>query len=274
MMEYFTADDGARIAYRDTGSGQPLICLSGLTRNSADFDYLAPHLDGVRMICMDYRGRGASDWSGAASYTVLREAQDVIGLYTHLGLASAPILGTSRGGLVALMLAAMAADRVAGVCFNDIGPEVESVGLGRISDYIGRNPRAKTHAEAAAALAHSMTGFANVPENRWLQEARRHYTETPEGLKINYDPALRDAFLAAYEVEQPDIWPLYDLLAAKPVALIRGANSDLLSPRVVAQMARRHPGMIHAEVPDRAHVPFLDEPEALAAIRAFLAEVQ
>lgn len=273
MMEHFTAADGARIAYRDEGKGPPLLCLAGLTRNASDFDYLAPHLPGIRMICMDYRGRGASEWTGADTYTLPQEAQDAVGLLDHLGLGAVPILGTSRGGLIGMVLAATVPDRVAGLCLNDVGPEIARPGLERIFDYVGRNPAAKTHEEAAAALARSMAGFEGVPEARWLEEARHHFVATPEGLKINYDPALREAFLAAFEGPAPDLWPLFDALAGKPVALIRGANSDLLSPETAAEMRRRRPDLIFAEVPGRAHIPFLDEPESLAALRAFLGAV-
>lgn len=273
-LHQFTASDGARIAYRDEGTGLPLLCLSGLTRNGTDFDYLLPHLPPLRVVRMDYRGRGGSDWTGAKTYSVPREARDAVELLDHLGIARAAVLGTSRGGLIGMFLAATARDRLAGLCLNDVGPALELGGIGRIGDYVGRNPSARTLPEAAAALAATMEGFANVPESRWLEEAERHYTVTPEGLRINYDPELRGAFLAAMEGPAPDLWPLFDACAGMPVALIRGANSDLLSPAVAAEMARRHPGMILAEVPDRAHIPFLDEPESLAAITGWLAKVR
>lgn len=272
-MQHFTADDGARIAYRDSGRGQPLLCLAGLTRNASDFDYLAPHLSGVRMICMDYRGRGASDWTGADSYTVPREGADALELLDHLGLDGVPILGTSRGGLVGMFMGATAPERVTGLCLNDVGPVIGRAGLERIFEYVGRNPKAHSYDELAAALPRLMKGFENVPEGRWADEVRHHHVETAEGLKINYDPALRDAFLATFEAGDPDLWPLFDALAEKPLALIRGANSDLLTPEIAAEMRRRRPDMIFAEVPDRAHIPFLDEPEALKAIRAFLEAV-
>jgi len=276
-MQSFISDDGARIAYRDsvtdgdTDGGQPLLCLAGLTRSSTDFDYLAPHLPGVRMICMDYRGRGQSDWTGADSYSVAREARDAVLLLDHLGLERVPILGTSRGGLIGMALGASLPQRVAGLCLNDIGPVIEHAGLERIKDYIGRSPMAASHAELAAKLPGLMQGFANVPPDRWLDEARRHYAMTPEGLRITYDPALATAFIAAYGAETPDMWPLFEALADMPVALIHAANSDLLSRATVAEMRRRHPGLIHGDVADRAHIPFLDEPESLTVIRAFLA---
>jgi pimeloyl-ACP methyl ester carboxylesterase len=271
MTRTFAARDGARIAFDDQGSGLPVLCLPGLTRTMGDFGYLLPHLPPCRVIRMDYRGRGASQWTGAATYTVPQEAQDALALLDHLGVERAAVIGTSRGGLIGMLLAAMAKDRLRGLCLNDVGPEIHRPGLERIMDYVGRNPRARSHAELAAALPRNMPGFDGVPESRWLEEARLHYTETPEGLRITYDPALRDSFLAAFQGPPVDLWPLFDACAGLPLALIRGANSDLLSTTTTAEMRRRRPDMIFAEVPDRAHIPFLDEPQAVAAIRAFLA---
>lgn len=272
MTSFFTADDGARIAYTDSGAGRPLLCLAGLTRTGRDFDYVAAHLPGIRLICMDYRGRGDSAWTGADSYTVPREAQDAVQLLAHLGIARAPILGTSRGGLIGMALAATLPGLVAGLCLNDIGPKIEDAGLARIKDYVGLNPPWPDVAAAIDALAKGSIGFSDVPEGRWAADLSRHFTALPEGgFKINYDPALRDAVLAAFEAPMPDAWPLWDQIAADlPVAVIRGAGSDLLSAETVAEMARRRPGLITAEVPGRGHVPWLDEPEALSAIHAVL----
>ncbi len=269
MIEFFTADDGTKIAYRDSGKGMPLLCLAGLTRNMHDFDYLEPHLNGVRMICMDYRGRGASEYSGPDTYTIPQEAQDAVALLDHLGLGAVPILGTSRGGLIGMALAATVPGRIKALCLNDVGPVIEREGLDRIFDYVGRNPAAKTHEEMARLLAYS-PGFANVPHERWLQESEHHFKETADGLVIRYDPRLREPFVAAFDVDLPDGWPLFDALEGKPVALIRGANSDLLSFETAAEMQNRRPDIIFANVTDRAHVPFLDEPESLSAVRAFV----
>jgi len=267
---FFTAPDGTRLAYRDEGEGLPVLCLPGLTRTMGDFDYMRPHLPPCRLIRMDYRGRGESQWTGAATYTVPQEAGDALALLDHLGVDRAAVIGTSRGGLIGMVLAAMAKDRLRGLLLNDVGPVIHRPGLGRIFDYVGRNPSAKTHAALATRLPATMLGFANVPESRWLEEARLHYTQTPEGLRITYDPALREAFLAAFQGPEVDLWPLFDLLAGLPLALIRGANSDLLSQATADEMRARRPDMIFAQVPDRAHIPFLDEPESLAAIHAFL----
>ena len=209
-MPHFVAGDGAKIAYRDAGRGLPVLCLAGLTRSMDDFDYLAPHLPDLRLIRMDYRGRGQSDHTGAATYTVPQEAKDALALLDHLGIGKATLLGTSRGGLIGL----------------------------------------------------------------WLADARKHYDQTPDGLQIRYDPALREAFLAAFDGEAPDLWPLWRATEGLPVALIRGANSDLLSPDVAARMRSLRPDTIFAEVPDRAHVPWLDEPESLSVLRRWIAAIQ
>jgi pimeloyl-ACP methyl ester carboxylesterase len=265
----FRAEDGAMLAYSDTGTGLPLMCLPGLTRTMADFDYLVPHLPPLRLIRMDYRGRGASDWTGPATYTVEQEGRDALALLDHLGVARAAILGTSRGGLIGMVLGAVARDRLIGLCLNDVGPVVNRDGLTRILDYLGRNPAGKTHEDYAARLSRS-PGFAGVPMSRWLEEAQRLSVETPDGLRLRYDPALREAFLKGYEAPPVDLWPLFDALAGLPLALIRGANSDLLTVETADEMRRRRPDMAFATVPDRAHIPFLDEPEALALIRTFL----
>lgn len=266
-VQYFTADDGAHIAYRDAGEGVPVLALAGLTRTGRDFDYLAPHLSGVRLIRMDYRGRGASQFTGAASYTVPREGADALQLLDHLGLKKAAILGTSRGGLIGMYLAAVAHERLLGLCLNDVGPVLEKAGLVRIFDYVGRNPASKSLDDLAAKLPANMPGFEGVPASRWREEVERHYIESPKGVRINYDPALRESFLAAFQGDEvPTAWPLFEACAGLPLALVRGANSDLLSRAAAEDMRTRRPDMIFAEVPGRAHIPFLDEPEALAAI--------
>lgn len=269
-MEFFTASDGIKLAFRDEGGGSPLLCLSGLTRNSTDFDYVAPHLTGLRLIRLDYRGRGRSDWADYRTYTVMREAQDVIELLDHLGLERAAILGTSRGGLVAMILAATAKSRLSGVCLNDIGPELDPDGLKFIMTYLGRRPSQKTHEDAANARAQYMTGFANVPMRRWMEEVERFYPKTERGLGIDYDPALRKAVAEQARQETPDLWPLFDCFTGLPLALIRGAGSDLLPMQVAEKMHRRRPDMLFTNVPDRGHVPFLDEPESLDILTQFL----
>lgn len=270
-MPRFTTSDGLSLHYTDEGEGTPLLCLSGLTRDGRDFDFVAPHLDGVRLIRMDYRGRGQSDWGDHTTYQVPVEGRDALELLDHVGLDKAAILGTSRGGIIAMVLAATAKDRLTGVALNDIGPVIAEAGLKVIEGYLGKRPPWKTLSEAVAARRKAMTAFANLPEGRWEAEAERLYIETPDGLDLPYDAKLREAVLGGGAQPAPDLWPLYDALAGLPLCLIRGANSDLLDEETFAEMIRRRPDAVVAEVPDRGHIPFLDEPEALAALTKWLA---
>ena len=269
-MPRFTTSDGLALHYSDEGDGLPLLCLAGLTRDGRDFDFVALHLDGVRLIRLDYRGRGQSDWGDPATYQIPVEGRDAIELLDHLGIDTAAVLGTSRGGLIAMVLAATVKDRLRGVALNDIGPEIAPEGLEVIKGYLGRKPTLKTHEEVAAARAKMLTGFANVSPERWLREAQILFNETEDGLELTYDPRLRDAVLDGGAQPTPDLWPLFDALSGLPLACLRGANSDLLSPETFAEMKRRRPDMIAVEVADRGHIPFLDEPESLSALKRWL----
>lgn len=268
-MPQFTAADGTRLHFDDEGQGLPILALAGLSRNGRDFDHVASHLADCRLIRLDYRGRGRSDWADPATYTLQQEGADALALLDHLEVPAAAILGTSRGGLIGMGLAALAADRVLGLCLNDIGPEIGEAGLTKIKGYIGVTPPYRTYAEAAEARARTWTDFEAVPMARWLEEVEQHYEETPDGLRLRYDPALRDGVVAPV-AEPVDLWPFFDAAAKKPLALIRGANSDLLTRETADRMAERAPDMLRAEVPGRGHVPFLDENEAVATIRAWL----
>ncbi|MFC6688174.1 alpha/beta fold hydrolase [Jhaorihella thermophila] len=272
-MAEFTTSDGLRLYYEDDGTGQPVLCLSGLTRNARDFDFVAPHLRHARLIRMDWRGRGRSDFApDFMTYNVGREAMGALELLDHLGLERAVVLGTSRGGLVAMAMAATAPQRLAGVVLNDVGPVIEPGAIARIVDYVGRKPAFSDMEGAAQGLAaFHAAAFPGVPMDRWRHMAAAQYRATPEGLALNYDPRLRDALIAQAEAEPPpDLWPMFDALAPIPTGLIRGANSDLLAAETVAAMQARRPDLITAEVPDRGHAPFLDEPQSLDLIHRLL----
>lgn len=270
-MPRFTTPDGISLHYTDEGDRKPVLCLAGLTRNGADFDHVAPQLADHRMIRLDSRGRGISDWADPATYTIPQESADALALLDHLGLERAAILGTSRGGLIAMTLAVIAKDRLTAVCLNDIGPVIEQKGLDTIETYIGRTPPQKTYEEAARSRAILWRAFKDVPHERWLEEVKAHYEETPEGLALRYDPALGDVFRAGASSKSiPDMWPLFDAFEGLPLALIRGDGSEILSKETANEMARRRPDMIRAEVAGRGHVPFLDEPEAREAIARWL----
>ncbi|MGR3484616.1 MAG: alpha/beta fold hydrolase [Paracoccaceae bacterium] len=259
---------GVGLHFEDAGAGPAVLALSGLTRSTRDFDFVAPHLP-CRLIRMDTRGRGESDWADWRTYTVAQEAADALALLDHLGLERAAILGTSRGGLIAMWLAATAKDRLTGVALNDIGPVLDAAGLGAIADFIGKPPVATTLEGAAQGLA-AMPGF-DVPLERWRAHAANLLTPVEGALRLRYDPLLREAMLATPMPD--DLWGVFDAMDGLPLAAIRGANSDLLSAATFARMQARRPDMIAATVPGRAHVPFLDEAEALAALRAWVARL-
>jgi pimeloyl-ACP methyl ester carboxylesterase len=273
-MAYVTSADGLKLAYDVAGQGAALLCLPGLTRNMEDFEPICEAFaHRAQVIRMDFRGRGASDWGDPASYQVPVEAGDVVTLLDHLHLDRVTILGTSRGGLVALVLAAIARDRIAGVIFNDIGPEIMPEGLSYIMDYLGKPPKFCTLAEAAAALPrHYAPAFRDVPAENWAALARRIYREEGGQLVNRYDPKLREAVAPAFapDAVAPDLWPLFDALAGAPLGLIRGAGSNILSAQTAGEMRLRRPDMEYAELADRGHVPFLDEPPALAVIETVL----
>jgi pimeloyl-ACP methyl ester carboxylesterase len=274
-MQSFRAEDGARLAYRDEGDGLPLLALAGLTRDSRDFDYLAHHLPGnVRLIRLDSRGRGASDWTGPDTYTVAQEARDALALLDHLGLGRAAIVGASRGGLLGLVIAATAKHRLLGLCLNDIGPVIERDGLLRIGTHVGVEPAVPSLAEVADRMPAAMPGFDHVPPLRWQQETIRHYVQLDGHVGLTYDPALRQSFDAAMAAPLPELWPMFDACEGLPLALIRGARSDVLARDTAEEMCRRRPDLIFAEIPDRGHIPFLDEAEAVRAVRLWLGRIR
>ena len=271
-MSFVAAPDGTELHFDDQGAGVPVLCLPGLSRNMDDFlPVLRRFGDRARIIRMDFRGRGGSGWAPPETYSVPQEAADVVTLMDHLGLDRAAILGTSRGGLVAMMLAATAKPRLSGVFLNDVGPVVSPEGLDAIMDYLGKPPGFSGYAEAEAALART-PGFTDVPAESWAAHARALWTEGSDGLAIRYDPALREAVAPAFDTSQPapDLWPLFDAFEGLPLALLRGAASNILSAETAAEMRRRRPDMHFAELPDRGHVPFLDEPASVQLITRWM----
>ncbi len=277
-MARFTTSDGLSLHYEGQGDGPAVLCLAGLTRNIADFTYLVPHLPEHRVIRMDYRGRGQSEYAkDYMSYNILREGQDAIELMDHLGLERVTLMGTSRGGLIAMALSVTHPGRLNGVILNDIGPEVTDLGIQRIMEYVGKEPPFANLNEAALALqAGFAASFPDVPAARWREQAAFMWTDKPGGgVGLRYDAKLRDALIGQAGVgDVPDLWQLFDGLKDLPLATIRGANSDLFASDTFDKMARRHPDMIGVTVPNRGHVPFLDEPEALSAIHQLLEKIK
>lgn len=277
MTHHFRAADGRLLAYEDTGGDGPaIVCLAGLTRNSRDFGALARHLsDSFRVIRLDSRGRGKSEHAAdpLSEYTVPVEAGDAIALLDHLGLQRVALVGTSRGGILSMAIASGQPGRVSAIVLNDVGAVVEGRGLLRILATLGRQPRAATFAEAAADLAEAnRREFPDVAPAEWEDHARCIYDDADGRPVLSYDPHLRAAVAAAIDTGEGRVtlWPLFEALKTLPVLLVHGENSDILLKETVERMRQVHPGLEVLELPNRGHAPFLTEPPALDAIKAFL----
>jgi len=277
-------DENARLTLyaRDYGApfaGAPdVLCLHGLTRNSADFEGIAAHLSQhYRVVVADQRGRGLSQWDPEpARYNPGVYVQDMLGLLNHLGIARAAIIGTSMGGLMAMVMGMVARDRMSAVVINDVGPDIEAAGLARIAAYTGKTQPAATWADAAKTAEFiNAVAFPDYGADDWMAFARRLFIEKAGVPVPAYDPAIANGLKPQSDapVAPPDLWPMWDALQGLPVLAIRGGLSDLLSAQTLAKMAERHDGMIAVTVPNRGHAPMLDEPEAVAAIDAVLASL-
>ena len=279
---FVTAPDGLHLHVRCYGrasaAGTSVVCLPGLARTTADFDALATALsrDGShprRVIALDYRGRGLSQYdNNPANYSLPVELADVLAVVTALETLPAVFIGTSRGGILTMLLAAVRPSAIAGAVLNDIGPVIEPQGLMRIKSYVGKLPQPRTFEEGAEILRRLFhTQFPLLGPNDWLAAARRMFKEEDGQLVTTYDPRLATT-LAAVDLEQPvpTLWKEFDALTHVPVMVIRGANSDILSASTVAQMKARHPALETFEVPDQGHAPLLAEPDTVALIANFV----
>lgn len=273
-MKKFTTHDGLNLDYKIEGEGKPLLCLPGLTRDLYDFDELASAMQGeAQVIRLSMRGRGRSDWAqDYTSYNIVQEARDAVEFMDFLGLEKATIVGTSRGGFNAMILAATAPDRLAGVLLNDVGPELATNGMDKIMAYVGQTPKAQNLAALVAAMRADMgADFPDLTAEKWEVLARRWFNVSDNSVALSYDPGIGKAMHEQAKGEAPDLWGLFDLMAGVPLALLRGENSDLLSADTAAKMRARRPDMLYSEVPNRGHIPFLDEQESLEVIRKLLA---
>lgn len=259
------------------GEGETLLLMHGLTRNSADFEPLVPHLAGrYRLIVPDQRGRGLSEWDGdPANYRPDIYCADMVELLDGLGIERAGLIGTSMGGLMAMGMHAMQPARVSAIVLNDVGPALEPEGLARIQSYVGPGAAFASWRQAAERCAAiNASAFPGFTLSDWLAFAHRTCQQEADGtVRFAYDPVISESMKGDQPSTVPvDLWPLWDALSAVPLLVLRGALSDLLSAATVARMAQRHAGPFQTvEVPDRGHAPLLDEPAVLAALLPFLA---
>ena len=279
----WTTPDGVPLFARDypaagDQSRLPLLCLHGFTRNSRDFEDLAPLIarSGRRVIAMDMRGRGESGRDPKpANYHPRVYARDVLGFLAELEIGRAVFLGTSMGGLITLTVALLKPRVIAAGILNDIGPAVDPAGIARIQSYAGKQPAVRNWQDAADYVRD--INQAALPDYRtvdWERMARRTFCDGPDGPTLDYDPSIAAAPGAKTKTSSLIAWFAFRRLARRtPVLLIRGERSDILSASIADRMQRRAPRLHTAVVPGVGHAPTLAEPEALAAINAFLAAV-
>jgi pimeloyl-ACP methyl ester carboxylesterase len=282
---FVSAPDGLRLhvrAYGTPGAHRPVVCLPGLARTTDDFDALAAALarDPERpryVLAVDYRGRGESEYdTNPDNYNVATEIADLLAVLTALEIEPAVFVGTSRGGILAMVLATVRPAAIAGVVLNDIGPVIETKGLIRIKSYLGHLPQPKSLEDAADILRHLFSAqFTGLSADDWMTFAKRTFQEKNGSLTPRYDQKLATV-LQGIDMERslPALWKEFDALGSVPVMVIRGANSDVLSEQTVAEMQARRTDIDVLVVPEQGHAPLLAERDVIARIAEFAARCE
>lgn len=278
---FWSSRDGLKLHFRDypgNSDSPPVLCLPGLTRNARDFSHLAERLTGQwRVICPDLRGRGDSAYAkDSATYNPLQYADDLSLLLEAEGIERFVVIGTSLGGLLAMLLATGNSQRLAGVVLNDVGPEISSEGLERIRGYVGQGRSFPTWMHAARALEEGQGPvFPNYAIADWLAMAKRCMVVGGNGrIVFDYDMKIAEPFGQPGGEAGVDLWPAFEALDGRPVTVLRGELSDILSPAILKKMAKSLKDCEAVTVPQVGHAPMLDEPAAIAAIDRLLARVK
>jgi pimeloyl-ACP methyl ester carboxylesterase len=276
---FVTAQDGLRLHFRAYGArasgALPVVCLPGLARTAADFESLATTLSSDRQVlAVDYRGRGKSDYDhNPTNYNLQVELADLLAVLTAFGIGQAVFIGTSRGGILTMLLAVARPTAIAGCVLNDIGPVIELSGLMRIKSYVGKLPQPASFREAADALKQRFgSHFPKWDDADWLAFARRTFKEANGRIVADYDAKLA-TILDGITPERPlpPLWKEFDALARLPVMVVRGTNSDILSAATVEAMRARRRRLDVVEVADEGHTPQLTDPQTAGRIAAFIA---
>lgn len=279
---FVSAPDGLRLHARCYGArsapGVPVVCLPGLARTAADFEPLADALandadDPRRVIALDYRGRGLSDYDrDPANYNFQTELADVLAVVAALDCAPAIFVGTSRGGILAMLLAAVRPTAIAGVVLNDIGPVIEPKGLMRIKGYVGKLPQPRNFEEGAEILRRLFDAqFPKLTHDDWLAAARRNFKQENGALVPAYDVNLAKTMEGVdFERPLPPLWKEFDALGHVPLMVIRGEHSDILSAATVEAMRARRGALESLDVADQGHAPLLAEPDTIARVFDFV----
>ncbi len=274
---YWNSADGVKLHYRDHDGDRdrpPILCIPGLTRNARDFEPVADRYAGDwRVISIDLRGRGGSAFDpDPSNYKPMVYVADILKLLDQLGIADAVFVGTSLGGICTMALALGNSERIAGALLNDVGPVIDLAGIDRIAGYVGKETCFSGWDDAIdrmAARNHDI--YPDYGHAEWDRFVRRLAREDGDAIIFDYDMAIADNFESA--ASAPDVWPLYEALDGRPVTILRGELSDLLSAEVASRMASEISDVELVTVPRVGHAPSLDEPESLAAIDRLLSRV-
>jgi pimeloyl-ACP methyl ester carboxylesterase len=279
---FWSSRDGLKLHYRDYPGANPerppVICLHGLTRNARDFDELADRLSPAwRVLCPEMRGRGDSEYAReAASYNPLQYVEDLLALLEEAEIERFVAVGTSLGGLMTMLLALQAPERIAAAVINDVGPRLEPAGLERIKSYVGQGRSFPTWVHAARALE-EVQGVSHPNQDLpfWIEAAKRVMTLSSVGrIVFDYDMKIAEPFARLDPAaEQVNMWPALEALAGRPVVIVRGAVSDLLSEETLAGMLARLPEAEAVTVQGVGHAPNLAGPDVFGAIDRLLARV-
>ena len=277
--KYYTSDDGLKLHYRDIGDDNGkfvIVCIPGLTRNSRDFDEFATRFaHNNRVICVDLRGRALSDYDkNWKNYHPTTYAKDVWTLLDKLSIEKVVIMGTSLGGLIAMLMSSQNNNRIAGVIINDIGPDINPKGLERIKKYAGLLPPVKSWQEAADQTKEVYGPWLKgIDDSQWIKLAKRAYKENNNknpvlDMDVNISTAIKQV-----GPQKGDPWQLFDSLKNTETLVLRGELSDILTENILTKMHNKNPNLISTIIPDRGHVPLLNEKISLSAIDEFLMRI-
>ncbi len=280
VSRFYSAEDGLKLHLREwpsRGAGATVVCLPGLARTAADFDALATRLAGPRrVVAIDYRGRGLSEWDKDwKNYNLMVENADLLAVMAAAEIAEAIFVGTSRGGLHAMLLAASRPTALRAVVLNDVGPVLEARGLARLRGYVGKLPAPSSWRDATDIARHVMGAqFTGLNDTGFEAYARLTFEEKNGRFATRYDPNIMRTLEAIdFNAPLPTLWPQFGGLRDIPVLTLRGENSDLLSAETVAEMARRHPGMETHVVEGQGHAPLLLDAPTIERVATFVEAV-
>ena len=285
VSRFVSAPDGLKLHMRDYGSpldpGLPVVCLPGLSRNAADFAPLAEALaNGAvgqrrRVVALDYRGRGLSDFDPDwRHYDLNIETADIEAMLTAAEVHAAIFVGTSRGGFHVMSLAVRRPGLLLGAVLNDIGPVIEPQGFTRIRHYLRHMTAPGSLADAIDCVKRIMSAqFPALTEADFEAHARASFEKADGSFGLTFDPKLvKPLDRLRLDEPLPPVWPLFDALADVPLLVIRGANSDVLSPATFIEMARRHKRCATYIAEGQGHAPLLYDQASIGRIAEFVAK--